>query len=251
VEPRGFRTRELLGKQLRFDMSRPVLTLTERKLGYKFMCAEAAWILSGDNRVGSIAPYSKEISRFSDDGHYFRGAYGPKIVDQLTHVVSALLADPDTRQAVISVWRENPPANLDVPCTLSFQFLIRGDTLHEVVTMRSSDAWLGVPYDAFTQAMLACYVLALYRQRGGTRAGRLGQLILNAGSAHLYEEQWGSALRTVELSPSAPPKFEYAPLDPTEFWENPFSLIVHLWLLANKVPRKNVAKRWLSELLPE
>jgi thymidylate synthase len=249
--PRGYRTRELLGKQLVFDINRPVLTLTERKLGYKFMCAEAAWILSGDNKVASIAPFSKEISRFSDDGHFFFGAYGPKIVDQLSHVVSSLLRDPDSRQAFINIWRENPPGTRDVPCTVSLQFLIRAGTLHVVTTMRSSDAWLGVPYDAFTQAMLGCYVLALYRRRGGTAAGRLGRVILNAASAHVYEEQWSDALRTIAVGQQLLPKFEYAPLDPSEFWDDPHSLVVHLWLLANKVPAQHVNRRWLRELLPK
>src|SRR6266581_3104939 len=73
VSPRGQKTREIIGSLITLDMNRPVVTITERKLGYRFMCAEAAWILSGDDRVETIAPFSKTIGNFSDDGKRFFG----------------------------------------------------------------------------------------------------------------------------------------------------------------------------------
>ena len=76
--PRGNEVKELLGFQTRTDLNDPILTIKARKLGYKFLAAEAAWILSGENRVATIAPYSKIISSFSDDGLTFHGAYGPR-----------------------------------------------------------------------------------------------------------------------------------------------------------------------------
>jgi thymidylate synthase len=110
--PRGQKTMELLGYKSMIDMTQPVITIKERKLGYKFMAAEAAWIMSGDNRVSTIAPYSKAISNFSDDGILFFGAYGPRIRDQLGHVVKALSEDNDSRQAVITIWRPNGKLDL-------------------------------------------------------------------------------------------------------------------------------------------
>ena len=148
VAPRGMPCLELIGYQSAFDMSYPIVTAPARKLGYKFQAAEAAWILSGSNLVKDIAPYSKEISRFSDDGVSFFGSYGTKVREQIAHAADAIVKDKDTRQAVINIWRENPRATKDVPCTLSLQWLVRGDnSLHCLATMRSSDAWLGWPYD--------------------------------------------------------------------------------------------------------
>ena len=132
VAPRGKKIKELLGYQTMIPMDFPVLTVEERKLGYKFMAAEAAWILSGDNRVKTIAPYSKAISNFSDDGYFYHGAYGPMIRDQLHFVIDALNSDPDTRQAVLTIWRPNPRPSKDIPCTVSIQFLIRDGDLHVV-----------------------------------------------------------------------------------------------------------------------
>lgn len=186
--PRGMKIKEILGYQTRTDMLYPVLTVPGRELGYKFMAAEAAWILSGDNRVSTIAPFSKQISKFSDDGITYHGAYGPKIRDQLHYAADALMKDKDTRQAVINIWRENPGPTKDVPCTLSVQFLVRNDTLHIIDTMRSSDLWLGWPYDMFNFSMLARYML-IYTGADWD----LGKIYLNAGSFHLYKPQWEAA----------------------------------------------------------
>lgn len=185
TSPRRQETQEIIGYSTRLDMRYPVVISPQRKLGYRFMAAEAAWILSGDNRVSSISPYSKEISRFSDDGVFFFGAYGPKVVDQLSYVISSLVGDISTRQAVINIWREKPAKTKDVPCTLSIQFLIRGNLLHAVVSMRSSDAWLGVPYDWFNFTMLSAAVALLYRDKTGTQL-ELGELNFHTGSQHLY-----------------------------------------------------------------
>ena len=125
VAPRGKSSRELLGYQTRIQMENPVVTIMSRDLGYRFMCAEAAWILSGDSRVLSIAPFAKAISDFSDDGQLFFGAYGPKIVQQLPYVMRNLKDDLHSRQAVINIWRESPMRSKDIPCTLSLQWIVR------------------------------------------------------------------------------------------------------------------------------
>ena len=185
VFPRGEPIKELRCYQSTIDMASPILSIKERNLGYKFMAAEAAWILSGDNRTSTITPYSREIGGFSDDGITYHGAYGPKIRDQLHYVVDCLGKDPDTRQAVINIWRENPPVTKDVPCTLSLQWVIREDTIHCIDTMRSSDIWLGWPYDVFNMSMITRYIL-LYLRQVHSRTYKLGTLRLTAGSQHLY-----------------------------------------------------------------
>lgn len=189
--PRGQKTKELLGYKSMIDMTQPVITIKERKLGYKFMAAEAAWIMSGDNRVATISPYSKAISNFSDDGILFFGAYGPRIRDQLGHVIGALSNDRDSRQAVITIWRTNPRPSRDIPCTISCQFMIRGDKLHCFMNMRSSDVWLGVPYDWFNFSMLSLGVCLLLREKGIQVTP--GTLHFYAASQHLYEPNFQGA----------------------------------------------------------
>ena len=193
--PRGKKIKEVLGYQSTVDMSRCIVTIPERQLGYKFMAAEAAWILSGDNRVSTIKPFARHIASFSDDGEKFFGAYGPKVVDQLPYVVSALANDQDTRQAVLNIWRENPSPSKDIPCTLSAQFLIRDGKLHCIDTMRSSDAWLGWPYDVFNFSMLSHEICRYLKDLGMSVTP--GNLTLTAGSQHLYEPQWEEARKIV------------------------------------------------------
>ena len=76
---------EILNHSTKVAMDYPIVTYLERGLGHKFMTAEALWILTGKNTVKDISQYSNMISKFSDDGYYFHGAYGPKLVDQFTY----------------------------------------------------------------------------------------------------------------------------------------------------------------------
>jgi thymidylate synthase len=184
--PRGMPTLELLSYQSVVDMRYPIVNIAARKLNYKFMAAEAWWILEGRDDAESIGRHCKAITEFADldEGRRFFGAYGPKILDQINHVVDTLSQDPSSRQAVINIWRENPIVTKDVPCTLSVQWVIRGGCLICIDTMRSSDAWLGWPYDVFNFSMLSWHILEMLRLRGMSL--ELGTLGLNAGSQHLY-----------------------------------------------------------------
>lgn len=210
VAPRGKLTKELPQHTMVIDMRRPVITVAERKLSYQFMAAEAHWILSGDDSVAGIAPYNKHIAEFSDDGVKFFGAYGPKIRGQLDYVVGKLLADPDTRQAGLTIWRENPPVTKDVPCTVAIFANIRNMALNLHVFMRSSDAWLGVPYDVFNFSMLSHLICSrLNEARPGEMTIAPGQLHLTAASSHLYEPNWLAArelLRAVYKSQAPTPR---------------------------------------------
>ncbi len=194
VTPRGEPTKEILHRTVEVDMRRPVLKVPSRKLSYQFMAAEAFWILTGDNRVASIAPYNKHIEQFSDDGETFFGAYGPKVVDQFAYVVSKLHRDPSTRQAGLTIWRENPPDTKDVPCTVAIFFNIREGDLNAHVFMRSSDAWLGLPYDVFNFSMLSHLVCAFLNELNRTSSPtRPGRLYLTAASSHLYKRNFDAA----------------------------------------------------------
>lgn len=246
VCPRGQPCREILCYRTKIPMVQPVVTIKERKLGRRFMAAEAWWILSGRNDLASIAPYSKEIHKFSNDGQRFDGAYGPKVVDQVRHAVYSLAMDRDTRQAVITMWRENPRPSLDVPCTISCQFLIRDGLLHCVDTMRSSDAWLGIVYDWFNFSMLSALILLELRliDPKAFNDVELGTLTLVAGSQHLYERNLDDARRA--LDPSTMEEDDYAPLNLAEF-RSPGGLVEHLGLLKD---RRHTDSRWLRELIP-
>ena len=228
VAPRGKPCLELLGYQSAFDMRYPIVTAPARKLGYKFQAAEAAWILSGSNLVEDIAPFSKEISRFSDDGIRFAGSYGPPIADQIAYAADAIIKDPDTRQAVINIWRNNPRPSKDIPCTLSLQWLVRNGKIHCLATMRSSDSWMGYCYDAFNFTMITAY-LVLYIARVANVKYQLGTLKLTAGSQHIYESDQA---KVKEVLDSTAPFVKCIPFDFDAFRMSPQLFVDMLWFIA-------------------
>src|SRR5262249_49928360 len=68
----------------------------------------------------------------------------------------------------------------DVPCTCTLQFLVRGGALDMFVTMRSNDAYKGLPHDVFAFTMLQ----EMMARDLGCSVGRYKHA---AGSLHLYE----------------------------------------------------------------
>lgn len=237
VAPRGQLTRELPQCTLAVNMRQPVLRVPARMLSYRFMAAEAFWILSGDDRVATIAPYNTRISEFSDDGERFFGAYGPRIHAQLLYVVEKLLADKDTRQAGLTIWRESPGQTKDVPCTVAIFFNIRQERLNAHVFMRSSDVWLGVPYDVFNFSMLAHLVCGLVNEK--RQLCSPGALYLTAASSHLYEQNWDSARQC--LSEPVLPQ----PQTPDDLWIEPVRLMANLEMLRDSKPGSSL--RWWEQ----
>lgn len=200
IAPRGCNTKELPQQTLEIDMRLPVLTIPKRKVSYQFMAAEAYWILTGDNKVSTIAPYNRHIAAFSDDGKTFFGAYGPKVMGQLDYVVRKLIQDPTTRQAGLTIWRENPPETKDVPCTIAMFFMIRSGLLNCHTFMRSSDIWLGVPYDVFTFSMISHLVCTKINEIRISPLILPGTLHLTAASSHIYERNFEAAKACVSTS---------------------------------------------------
>jgi thymidylate synthase len=129
------------------------------------------------------------------------------------------LKKPGSRQAVASIWTPRPLASMDIPCTLTWQCFARDGKLHAVVNMRSSDVWLGLPYDFYN-----------FSQLTGGVAGELGlmpgALTFNLGSSHLYDRDCEKAEKVLAqpellhcvdspLLPSQPPASGILDLDET------------------------------------
>ena len=240
VSPRDQLTFEIPQRTMVVDMRRPVLRVAERSLSYRFMVAEAFWILSGDNKVETIKPYNSHIAQFSDDGETFFGAYGPKIAEQFRYVVGKLEQDKDTRQAGLTLWRENPPATKDVPCTIAIFFNIRKGKLNCHVFMRSSDVWLGVPYDVFNFSMLSHMVCADFNV-GKSEAEMIspGTLYLTAASSHLYQRNW------VDAKACLMGKVLEQPQTPDALWQDTQELFNVLGYLSDTKPGHEL--RWWEQ----
>lgn len=130
---------------------------TGRNVSQRIAAAEAIQLIGGFSLPELLPP---SFDRFKEDDGSFYGAYGVRIGNQLAKVIRKLQSDRDSRQAVITLWDPNldniEPPKRDHPCTVALGFRIYRDQLRARVLMRSSDAWLGIPYDMmqFTQLQL-------------------------------------------------------------------------------------------------
>lgn len=215
IGPRGRETIEVLDNCFSFDMSDPVVRAPHRKLNTKFMCAEAEWITRGSNKVEDLTKYNSRMAEFSDDGVILSGAYGLPYMEQFDAVVNAIIGDVHTRQAAMTIWRPNPKSSKDIPCTVAMVFNVRNGHFDTHVFMRSSDAWLGLPYDVFSFAMMSMKILCEINLRFKLQLGESfenilpGSMHLKLVSSHLYAEHiplanevtWKDAL-TARLSES-------------------------------------------------
>lgn len=199
--------REVMHSTICFPMERPVVICPRRNLSYPFAAAEALWILRGDDFLDGIKPWAKSMANYADidkhGNHRLWGAYGPRFVEQLPYAVNTLINDRASRQAVINLWRPEVAdfeggTPKDVPCTVALVPYIRKGSLHLSVFMRSSDAWLGIPYDWFTFTILAAKIASevneQYMKFGGSQPiMNLGLLSFSAGSSHLYTKNLEAA----------------------------------------------------------
>lgn len=191
VAPRGQATHEALNVTLRITDPREVHVLrTLRKPNLRIAATEAMHLVGGLSSLEQLDRASGgRFSQFADGGRLL-GAYGPRAHRQLLAVEQLLKRDPDTRQAVVSLWTggEHDVTSRDVPCTTTLQFFLRGGQLHLRVTMRSNDLWLGVPYDLL---VFSC----LQRTMACALDVEPGEYTHSVGSLHLYERDLDAAYR--------------------------------------------------------
>ncbi len=181
-------TRELIGVALRIFKPRARLSISENR-GKPFSAlGELLWYLSGSDTLQFIEPY---VSRYKDDavGGILEGAYGPRFLDlreginQFDSIHKLLKEKPGSRRAVIQLFNAEDIATThqEIPCTTTMQFHLRNGVLHMSVTMRSNDAYWGLPHDVFCFTMIQ----EMMARRLGAEMGEYYQYV---GSMHVYEK---------------------------------------------------------------
>lgn len=191
------------------DTQGSFLTVPGRAMSPTYAAAEFLWYLSAEEDVSLIANYAPSYRKYAEEGRWAYGAYGPRIqqvtvidngnvtrYNQLLESMLFLQKSPETRQCVVSIWRNsdlqvaNRTPKKDMPCTLTWQFIVRNGRLNMVVNMRSNDVWLGMPYDIFVNT---CFQRMLAAELG---LG-CGTYTHHVGSMHLYTKDYNNALNAV------------------------------------------------------
>jgi thymidylate synthase len=129
----------------------------------------------------------KYVEELEEDGT-IHGGYGPRLFGQdenaqIRNVIALLKESPTSRRAVVQIFDRSDhekPRFKDIPCTCTMQFLLRDGLLHMVVSMRSNDAYVGLPHDVFAFTMLQEMVARSLNAEPG-------KYLHNAGSLHVYD----------------------------------------------------------------
>lgn len=207
VSPRGQLTFEVPDVTVIVEnLSEAHVLNTVRRVNSKILATEYAHLLGGISSLEQLDLASGgRFTQFANDGRLM-GAYGPRIRHQLPRVVDCLTRDPDTRQAVLTIWggKEHAEESLDRPCTLTIQFRLRDDRLSVRASMRSSDVVLGAPYDWWMFSRLGMSVASVL-------GVEFGSFVLTTGSMHLYERDLGIANDVEAAGVLAKPRFAVPP----------------------------------------
>lgn len=179
-------TKELLGVSLRIAKPRARISRSENR-GKPFSAlGELLWYLSGSDKLEFIDRYVSEYANDAVDG-ILEGAYGPRLlsmrgsIDQFSSIERLLKSKPRSRRAVIQLFNAEDIAvdHKEMPCTTTLQFHLRGNLLHMSVTLRSNDAYWGLPHDVFCFTMIQ----EMMAKRLGVEIGEYYQYV---GSMHIY-----------------------------------------------------------------
>jgi len=207
------------GYSFALEMSGGVIPVPgTRKVYPKSAAAELAWWTIGTQSVKFISKYAPSLwSKFTeDDGDTIAAAYGYRWKhhfgrDQLQLSVSQLYKDPSDRQIIVCAWDPGSDAmgsaaKKNVPCPLLFQIysLPKGGNRREVcmnVIMRSSDTFVGLPYDVLGYALLQQAIatelndmaMAHRFTKHPVNRWTLGTLTFNLVHAHLYDSHFQDA----------------------------------------------------------
>lgn len=172
-----------------------------RALSREYAAAELLWYLLRTDEVKWLLPYAPQYEKFGESNGRAFGAYGYRLAmnirgaDMLNLAVAKLKRLPDTRQCVISLWRPNDLEYMgmknDLPCTLTWQFILRDGMLHMIVSMRSNDVWLGLPYDVYVNTCIQTLA-------ANTLGVDVGTYTHHVGSLHLYDKNISAAVESMQ-----------------------------------------------------
>jgi thymidylate synthase len=198
IAPRGLPTMEWRGTFIT-EYQQPnerVLFDPVRDANCFFHFFESLWILDGRDDVKYLAQFNSNIASFSDNGTNFHAPYGWRLrkhfddgwqtFDQLEHVIQLLRRQPDTRQAVLSIWdpaMDLGAASKDIPCNDLLFFKLRDGKLSLTVACRSNDALWGA-YGA--NAVQFSVILEFVARAIGAEVGCYLQV---SDSFHIYHER--------------------------------------------------------------
>ena len=212
----GTGTRSVFGRQVRFDLSQGFPLLTTKKLYLKGIIHELLWFLKGDTNIKYLVDNNVHIwdewaNKNGDLGHIYGyqwrswptpdGGY----IDQISEIVNTIKNNPDSRRLVISAWNVADIGKMALPpCHCLFQFYVAEGKLSCQLYQRSCDAFLGVPFNIASYALLTMMVA----QVCGLKPG---EFVHTYGDLHIYNNHFEQVKEQLSRTPRPLPIMKINP----------------------------------------
>lgn len=207
----GVGTKRVFGHMARYDLAEGFPLLTTKRVFWRGVVEELLWFISGstDARVLQAKGVhiwdgnsTKEFLEKRGLGHRAEGDLGPvygfqwrhwgaqyvdfetdytgRGLDQLQTLIKGLREDPTSRRHLMSAWNPDDVGQMALPpCHLLAQFYVEEGRLSCMLTQRSADVGLGVPFNIASYALLTHLIAA-------TLGLGVGELVHVTGDTHVY-----------------------------------------------------------------
>ena len=140
-------------------------------------------------------------------GHQWRNFNGSRInkkdgIDQIEYIINELKKDNNSRRVVLSAWNPSQLNEMALPpCHLMYNFYKDGNGLSCMMTMRSSDLFLGLPFNIASTALLT-YIIAKVLHIPANN------ILITTCDAHIYDEHINPVIKQLERKPYNLPKIK-------------------------------------------
>jgi thymidylate synthase len=199
----GVGTISHFGFQTRFNLQDGFPIVTTKKVPFRWVAEELFWFLSGDTDEANLRARGVDIwAEWADEEHTAKfgreaGDLGPVYgylwrsfggnyperdgVDQIARLIQQIQTNPDSRRLIVTGWDPRQADNVDLPpCHTLFQFKVEGyKKLHCQLYQRSADAFLGVPFNISSYALLTHLVAHVCELEPG-------EFVYSLGDYHVY-----------------------------------------------------------------
>ncbi|ORU91370.1 MAG: thymidylate synthase [Cycloclasticus sp. symbiont of Poecilosclerida sp. N] len=235
----GTGTISVFGRQLRHNLADGFPLLTTKKLHFKSIANELIWFLNGDTNTAWLNENGVSIwNEWATETGELGPIYGRQwtewptknggSVNQIDYVIDCLKNNPDSRRILFHGWNVeylpdeslSPQENvLDgrmalPPCHLLYQFYVAEGQLSSQLYIRSSDSFLGLPYNVASLALLT-HMLA---QQCNLIAK---DIVISLGDVHAYSNHDVQIKTLLEREPRALPNL-YIKNKPASIYEYKF-----------------------------
>lgn len=201
----------IFGHQLHFDMRHGFPLLTTKKMPFSILAHELIWFISGSSKVDYLHEHKirywdgfldekKDLGRiYGVQWRHWRRPDGTEH-DQLQWAIDEIKNNPDSKAILVSAWNAGELKEMRLPpCHTMFQFDVTKGKLRLQLYQRSSDVFLGLPFNIAQYALLLHMVAHLTKTEPR-------ELIISIGNAHLYTNHIEPAKEQLHRKPLLFPK---------------------------------------------